>query len=72
MQQTRLLSCRRFPQNRRELVQQLIAAKALRRLFELWRTDKTVKPPVILNGGFEQPISAWAVIRDRLVYLSEA
>lgn len=61
VQQTRLLVSPLSTQNRLELVQQLIAAKAFAPAFELWRTDKTVKPPVILNGGFEQPISAWAV-----------
>lgn len=51
----RLLSAPLSEQNRSELVQQLIAAKAFRQAFELWRTDESLKPPLILNGGFEQP-----------------
>lgn len=52
----RLLATPLSEQNRSELVQQLIGAKAFRQAFELWRTDKTLKPPVILNGGFEEPL----------------
>jgi Carbohydrate binding domain len=43
-------------QNRSELVRQLIAAKAFRQAFELWRTDESLKPPLIFNGGFEEPL----------------
>lgn len=52
----RLLSAPLSEQNRRELVQQLLAAKAFRAAFELWRTDESLKPPLILNGGFEEPL----------------
>lgn len=52
----RLLGAPLSEQNRSELVQQLIAAKAFRAAFELWRTDESLKPPVILNGGFEEPL----------------
>jgi hypothetical protein len=48
-------------QNRRELVQQLIAAKSFGPAFELWRPDKSLSPPVILNGGFEGPIDVSGV-----------
>ncbi len=54
--QVRLLSTPLSEQNRRELVQQLVATKSFRHAFTLWRTDDSLKPPVILNGGFEQPI----------------
>ena len=43
-------------ENRRELVSQLITAKAFRDAFELWRTDGKTSMPVVLNGGFEEPI----------------
>ncbi|HEX6045873.1 MAG TPA: hypothetical protein VFZ22_15375 [Pyrinomonadaceae bacterium] len=43
-------------ENRRELVSQLIRAKAFREAFELWRTDGKTSMPVVLNGGFEEPI----------------
>ena len=56
IEQVRLLGAPLSEQNRRELVQQLIAAKAFHHAFELWRTDATLRPPVILNGGFEEPI----------------
>lgn len=52
----RLLRAPLSEQNRKELVQQLIAAKTFRQAFELWRTDESLKPPVILNGGFEEPL----------------
>lgn len=57
LEQLRLIGTPLSEQNRRELVQQLIAAKAFRSAFELWRTDSSLKLPVILNGGFEEPIS---------------
>ncbi|HKR22299.1 MAG TPA: carbohydrate binding domain-containing protein [Pyrinomonadaceae bacterium] len=53
----RLLGTPLSEQNRSELVEQLIRAKAFRHAFELWRTDNSLKPPVILNGGFEEPVS---------------
>lgn len=56
VEQIRLLGTALSEQNRRELVQQLIGGKAFRHAFELWRADDTLKPPVILNGGFEEPI----------------
>jgi hypothetical protein len=43
-------------ENRRELVSQLLAAKAFREAFELWRTDAKLNMPVVLNGGFEEPL----------------
>jgi tetratricopeptide (TPR) repeat protein len=52
----RLLSAPLSEQNRSELVQQLTAAKAFRSAFELWRTDESLKPAIILNGGFEEPL----------------
>ena len=55
-EQVRLLGAPLSDENRRELVQQLIAAKAFSAAFELWRTDRSAKPPVILNGGFETAI----------------
>ena len=53
-EQVRLLSTPLSEQNRHELVQQLIAAKVFRTAFELWRTDKPVALPVIVDGGFEE------------------
>jgi tetratricopeptide (TPR) repeat protein len=55
--QLRLLGAPLSDENRRELVQQLIAAKAFSAAFELWRTDRATKPPIILNGGFEMTIN---------------
>jgi tetratricopeptide (TPR) repeat protein len=43
-------------ENRRDLVSKLIAAKAFSDAFELWRTDQTQRMPVVVNGGFEQPL----------------
>ena len=54
VEQVRLLGAPLSEQNRRELVQQLIAAKAFHTAFELWRTDKPIAQPVILDGGFEE------------------
>lgn len=54
VEQVRLLSTALSEQNRHELVQQLIGAKAFRKAFELWRTDKPLTPPLILDGGFEE------------------
>ena len=54
VEQVRLLVVRLSDQNRHELVQQLIASKSFRPAFELWRTEQSLKPPVILDGGFEQ------------------
>ncbi len=56
LEQVRLLGAPLSDENRRELVQQLIAAKAFSAAFELWRTDRAAKPPVILNGDFETAI----------------
>lgn len=56
LKQARLLGTSLSDQNRRELVQQLIAAKAFSAAFELWRTDRSLKSPVISNGGFEEPL----------------
>ena len=56
VEQFRLLVTANSDENRRELVQELMAAKAFRDAFELWRTDPSLKPPVILNGGFEDRI----------------
>jgi tetratricopeptide (TPR) repeat protein len=53
LEQVRLLGAPLSDENKRELVQQLVAAKAFPAAFELWRTDDSMKPPVILNGGFE-------------------
>ena len=50
----RLLGTPLSEQNRYELVQQLIAANAFRTAFELWRTDRPIAQPVILDGGFEE------------------
>ena len=52
--QLRLLSTPLSEQNRQELVQQLIAAKAFRTAFELWRTDNATAQAVIVDGGFEE------------------
>ena len=52
----RLLGAPLSEQNRSELVQQLIAAKAFRQAFELWRTDESLKLPLVLNSGFEEPL----------------
>jgi len=52
--QLRLLGTPLSEQNRQELVQQLIAAKAFRTAFELWRTDTAAAQPVIVDGGFEE------------------
>ena len=54
VEQVRLLGTALSEQNRHELVQQLVGAKAFRKAFELWRTDKPVALPVILDGGFEE------------------
>jgi tetratricopeptide (TPR) repeat protein len=54
--QFRLLVAGRSDENRRQLVGELMAAKAFREAFELWRTESSLKPPVILNGGFEDRI----------------
>ena len=43
-------------ENRNDLVSQLLAAKAFREAFELWRTDAKLSMPVVLNGGFEEPL----------------
>ena len=56
-EQVRLLGAPLSDENRRELVQQLIAAKAFSAAFELWRTDRAAKPPVVLNGDFETAIA---------------
>ena len=56
VEQFRLLVRDRSDENRRELIRDLIAGKAFREAFELWRTDSSLKPPVILNGGFEEAI----------------
>lgn len=56
VEQVRLLGVSLSDQNRRELVQQLIAAKTFSAAFAIWRTDLSLKPPVILNGGFEEPL----------------
>jgi tetratricopeptide (TPR) repeat protein len=56
VEQFRLIVTGRSDENRRELVRELMAAKAFRDAFELWRTDPSLKPPVILNGGFEERI----------------
>lgn len=56
VEQVRLLATPLSEQNRRELVLHLIEGKAFRHAFELWRTDNSLKPPVILNGGFEEPV----------------
>jgi hypothetical protein len=52
--QLRLLGTPLSEQNRQELVQQLIAAKAFRTAFELWRTETAATQPVIVDGGFEE------------------
>jgi tetratricopeptide (TPR) repeat protein len=57
LEQLRLLAVPVSDENRREVVQQLISAKAFRSAFELWRTDETLTPPVIVNGGFEKPFN---------------
>jgi tetratricopeptide (TPR) repeat protein len=54
VEQVRLLATPLSEQNRQELVQQLIAAKAFHAAFELWRTDRPIAQPVILDGGFEE------------------
>lgn len=54
VEQVRLLGTALSEQNRHELVQQLVGAKAFRKAFELWRTDRPVALPVILDGGFEE------------------
>lgn len=56
VEQFRLLVTERSDENRRALVRDLIAGKAFRDALELWRTDPSLKPPVILNGGFEDAI----------------
>ena len=43
-------------ENKRELVSQLLRSKAFREAFELWRTDGKLSMPVVLNGGFEEPL----------------
>jgi len=53
LEQVRLLGTTLSDENRRELVQQLVASKAFLPAFELWRTDESMKPPAISNGGFE-------------------
>ncbi len=57
VEQFRLIVTWRSDENRRELVRELMAAKAFRAAFELWGTDASFKPPVILNGGFEDAIA---------------
>jgi tetratricopeptide (TPR) repeat protein len=54
VEQVRLLSTALSEQNRHQLVRELIAAKAFRKAFELWRTDKPVAQPAIVDGGFEE------------------
>ena len=56
VEQFRLLVAGSSDENRRALVRELIAGKAFREAFELWRPDPSLKPPVILNGGFEDAI----------------
>jgi tetratricopeptide (TPR) repeat protein len=51
-----LLAAPLSDENRRDLVNQLLAAKAFRDAFELWRTDPKLSMPVVLNGGFEEPL----------------
>ena len=43
-------------ENRSQIVSQLLRAKAFRDAFELWRTDPKLNMPVVLNGGFEEPL----------------
>jgi len=54
VEQVRLLATPLSEQNRQELVQQLVGAKAFRKGFELWRTDTPAATPLILDGGFEE------------------
>jgi tetratricopeptide (TPR) repeat protein len=54
IEQVGLLGTPLSDENRLALVQQLIAAKAFRHAFELWRADTALTPPVILDGGFEE------------------
>jgi len=56
LEQLRLIATPLSEENRRAMVQQLIAAKAFHDAFALWRTDSTPKSPVIENGGFEEPV----------------
>jgi tetratricopeptide (TPR) repeat protein len=56
VEQFRLLVAGRSDENTRQLVRDLMTAKAFREAFELWRTDPSLKPPIILNGGFEDRI----------------
>ena len=54
LEQVRLLGTPLSEQNRQELVEQLIAAKAFHHAFELWRADRKFPRPVILDGGFDE------------------
>lgn len=54
VEQVRLLATPLSEQNRHELVQQLVGAKAFHKAFELWRTDTPTATPLILDGGFEE------------------
>ena len=54
LEQLRLLGTPLSEQNRQELVEQLIAMKAFHHAFELWRADRKLARPVILDGGFEE------------------
>lgn len=51
-----LLAAPLSEENRSQIVSQLLGAKAFREAFELWRTDPKLNMPVVLNGGFEEPL----------------
>lgn len=55
VEQLRLLGAPLSEENRRDLVHQLLRAKAYRQALELWRASES-KATTIVNGGFEEPL----------------
>jgi tetratricopeptide (TPR) repeat protein len=73
LDQYRLAAASVSEENQRDLVRQLIAAKAFREAFEIWTRSVGVsndKAPVLYDGGFEGPLSldevgfGWRVPRE--------
>lgn len=73
LDQYRLAAAAFSDENQRDLVRQLIAAKAFREAFEIWTTSVGVssdRAPEVYDGGFEGPLSldevgfGWRVPRE--------
>ena len=73
LEQYRLAAASVSEENQRDLVRQLMAAKAFREAFEIWSRSVELSPdrvPVVYDGGFEGPLSldetgfGWRVPRE--------